>query len=69
MVFFTGFGGPGQNPSWNTCWPLGGRLTEPFRQVCDRLAQAGFVAPAPDLYRGKMTTSVEAQHLYLIRCP
>src|SRR6266700_5783394 len=29
-------------------------LTEPFRQVCDRLAEAGFVALAPDLYRGKL---------------
>ncbi len=34
-------------------------LTEPFRQVCDRLAQAGFVALAPDLYRGKTTALVE----------
>ncbi len=34
-------------------------LTEPFRQVCDRLAQAGFVALAPDLYRGKTTANVE----------
>ena len=34
-------------------------LTEPFRQVCDRLAQAGFVALAPDLYRGKTTAQVE----------
>src|SRR5215467_7778851 len=34
-------------------------LTEPFRQVCDRLSEAGFVAFAPDLYRGKTTTSVE----------
>ncbi len=34
-------------------------LTEPFRQVCDRLAAAGFVALAPDLYRGKTTASVE----------
>src|SRR5258708_5947470 len=34
-------------------------LTEPFRQVCDRLAEAGFVALAPDLYRGKTTASVE----------
>jgi carboxymethylenebutenolidase len=33
-------------------------LTEPFRQVCDRLAQAGFVALAPDLYRGKTTAAV-----------
>jgi carboxymethylenebutenolidase len=35
-------------------------LTEPFRQVCDRLAEAGFVALAPDLYRGKTATTVEA---------
>ena len=34
-------------------------LTEPFQQVCDRLAQAGFVALAPDLYRGKTTAQVE----------
>ncbi len=34
-------------------------LTEPFRQACDRLAAAGFVALAPDLYRGKTTASVE----------
>ena len=34
-------------------------LTEPFRRVCDRLAEAGFVALAPDLYRGKTTASVE----------
>ena len=34
-------------------------LTQPFRQVCDRLAEAGFVALAPDLYRGKTTASVE----------
>jgi carboxymethylenebutenolidase len=34
-------------------------LTEAVRQVCDRLAEAGFVALAPDLYRGKTTDSVE----------
>ena len=39
-------------------------LTEPFRQVCDRLAEAGFAALAPDLYRGKTTASVaEAEAL------
>src|SRR5947209_18069936 len=39
-------------------------LTEPFRQVCDRLAEAGFVALAPDLYHGKTATTVEeAQEL------
>jgi carboxymethylenebutenolidase len=34
-------------------------LTQPFQQVCDQLAQAGFVALAPDLYHGKTTASVE----------
>jgi carboxymethylenebutenolidase len=34
-------------------------LTEPFRQVCDRLAKAGFVALAPDLYHGKTAAAVE----------
>ncbi len=34
-------------------------LTKPFQQVCDRLAAAGFVALAPDLYHGKTTVSVE----------
>ena len=34
-------------------------LTEPFRRVCDRLAEEGFVALAPDLYRGKTTDSQE----------
>jgi carboxymethylenebutenolidase len=39
-------------------------LTEPFRQVCDRLAEAGFAALAPDLYRGKTATTVaEAEAL------
>jgi carboxymethylenebutenolidase len=39
-------------------------LTEPFRHVCDRLAAAGFVALAPDLYRGKTTSVVsEAEAL------
>ena len=34
-------------------------LTEPFRAVCDRLAEAGYVALAPDLYRGETATTVE----------
>ena len=39
-------------------------LTEPFRQVCDRLAAAGFVALAPDLYCGKTATTIaEAEAL------
>jgi carboxymethylenebutenolidase len=39
-------------------------LTEPFRQACDRLAEAGFVALAPDLYRGQSTAEIaEAEQL------
>src|SRR5260221_7208861 len=34
-------------------------LTEPIRQACDRLAEAGFGALAPDLYRGKTTAKVQ----------
>jgi carboxymethylenebutenolidase len=34
-------------------------LTDVFKQVCDRLAEAGFVALAPDLYHGKTTAVVE----------
>ncbi len=34
-------------------------LTDIFKQVCDRLAEAGFVALAPDLYRGRTTATVE----------
>src|SRR5258707_5594084 len=34
-------------------------LTGPFRQACDRLAEAGFVALAPDLYHGKTTAAIE----------
>jgi carboxymethylenebutenolidase len=34
-------------------------LTDVFTQVCDRLAEAGFVVLAPDLYHGKTTASVE----------
>ncbi len=34
-------------------------LTDIFKEVCDRLAQQGFIALAPDLYHGKTTTSVE----------
>src|SRR5437763_6271431 len=34
-------------------------LTDPFRQVCDRLAEAGFVALAPDLSHRQTTAAVE----------
>ena len=39
-------------------------LTPFIKSVCDRLAQEGFVALAPDLYSGKTTTEIaEAQRL------
>jgi carboxymethylenebutenolidase len=39
-------------------------LNEFFRGVCDRLAQAGFVAAASDLFEGQTaTTSDDAQRL------
>lgn len=31
-----------------------------FKQVCDRLAEQGFVALAPDLYHGPVATTIEA---------
>jgi carboxymethylenebutenolidase len=34
-------------------------LNDFFKEVCDRLAQAGFVAFAPDLYHGNIATTVE----------
>jgi carboxymethylenebutenolidase len=34
-------------------------LNDFFKQVCERLAQAGFVALAPDLYHGKIATTIE----------
>jgi carboxymethylenebutenolidase len=34
-------------------------LTEPFREACDWLAEAGCIALAPDLYRGRTTTKIE----------
>src|SRR5690348_4085556 len=39
-------------------------LTDFFRGVCDRLAEAGFVALAPDLYGGATTATItEAEQL------
>ncbi len=35
-------------------------LVHEIRSVCDRLARSGFVALAPDLYRGESTTDREA---------
>ncbi|HEX2981073.1 MAG TPA: dienelactone hydrolase family protein [Anaerolineaceae bacterium] len=39
-------------------------LTDFFKSVCDRLAEAGFVAVAPDLYSGKVATTIaEAEQM------
>lgn len=38
-------------------------LTPFIESVCERLAQGGFVAFAPDLYSGKTTTEIEAAQL------
>jgi carboxymethylenebutenolidase len=35
-----------------------------FKQLCDRLAQAGFVAYAPDLYEGKVAETIEQAAAY-----
>ena len=43
-------------------------LTPVFREVCDRLAAAGFVALAPDLYGGKTAATIaEAEALLAAR--
>ena len=34
-------------------------LTPVFKRVCDRLAEAGFVALAPDLYAGRTASTIE----------
>jgi carboxymethylenebutenolidase len=41
-------------------------LNDLFRGFCDRLAQEGFVALAPDLFGGKIARTVEEaeQHMY-----
>jgi carboxymethylenebutenolidase len=39
-------------------------LTNFFMGVCDRLAESGFVTLAPDIYHGKIATTIaEAEHL------
>jgi carboxymethylenebutenolidase len=41
-------------------------LVDHIREVCDRLAREGFVALAPDLYRGESTTDASvAERLFL----
>jgi len=43
-------------------------LTSFFKGVCERLAEAGFVALAPDLYQGKSATTInEAKQLITAR--
>jgi carboxymethylenebutenolidase len=39
-------------------------LNEFFKQVCDRLAQEGFVAFAPDMYEGRVATTIEQAEQY-----
>ncbi len=35
-----------------------------FKQVCDQLAERGFVALAPDLYQGKVATTIPEAEAY-----
>lgn len=39
-------------------------LNDFFKQLCDRLAQAGFVAFAPDLYDGKVAETIQQAEAY-----
>jgi carboxymethylenebutenolidase len=39
-------------------------LNEDIKGVCDRLAEAGFVALAPDLYDGRIATTIEEAEKY-----
>ena len=43
-------------------------LTEPFRHVCDRLAEAGFIALAPDLYHFTRVTFWRYRRNYSVNC-
>jgi len=40
-------------------------LTPFFQQLCDRLARAGFVAFAPDLYQGRTTDTIDGAEALL----
>jgi carboxymethylenebutenolidase len=42
-------------------------LNDFFREVCDRLAQAGFVALAPDMFSGEVVDTIEAAEQRLTR--
>jgi dienelactone hydrolase len=39
-------------------------LNDTIKGVCDRLAGAGFLAFAPDLYHGKMATTIKPVTIY-----
>ena len=52
----TPFSGPGRGVLVLHAW---WGLTEAFTSVCDRLAEGGFVALAPDLYHGQIATTRE----------
>jgi carboxymethylenebutenolidase len=34
-------------------------LNDTMKEVCDRLARQGFIAYAPDLYHGKLASTIE----------
>lgn len=39
-------------------------LNDTIRNYCDRFAQEGFIAYAPDLYHGKLTDEIETAEMY-----
>src|SRR6267378_4377468 len=44
-------------------------LNEVFKDVCDRLAAAGFVAFAPDLYHGATASTIESAKALMSKLP